>query len=276
MNILNIFFKSSAKKMPQQNKLWPDFVTTYQSFLDKLISIGFNFSNIDNKCLLVKFKNLSFEVRTGEDIYILHEIYYQGCYNFNTKEEYCVIDIGLNVGLASLYFSNMENVKKIYSYEPFSKTFAQAIKNFSYNQTAKEKIIAFNYGLGESNRDLELEYCDMWKGSLGINGLNKYKKENNIISIEKVIIKDISEEFSNIIKEQKTEFVFKIDCEGAEYEILKRLKETNLLSIAKIYMIEWHFKGCEGIIEDLTTAGYNCVSLYYDDRVSGVIYAFKK
>lgn len=275
MNILNKLFSSKEKNIADQNSLWPEFVKTYQSFFDKLITINFKFTNVDNIYMLASFNNLKFEVKTSEDIYILHEIYYQGCYNFNTNENICVIDIGLNVGLASLYFANMSNVKNVFSFEPFKNTYKQALTNIEYNAVEKEKIISFNYGLGKDNREVELEYCDMWKGSLGINGLSEYKKSENIVIKEIVTIKDISEIFSEILKQHTQNFIFKIDCEGAEYEILNRLKETDLLGIAKGYMIEWHFKGCETIVADLTNAGYNCMSLYYDDRVSGVIYAFK-
>lgn len=273
--ILNKLFPFATKRVSDPKELWPKYINTYKSLFDKLIIFGFEFTNIENLYILAKFNSLSFEVRTAEEIYILHEIYYQGCYNFNSSEQYCIIDIGLNVGLASLYFANMPNVTQVYCFEPFLDTYKQAIKNFSYNKIASEKIVSFNYGLGGDNRELELEYCESWKGSLGINGLTNFKKDGNIITKEKVLIRDVNEVISEIIVNQKEKLIFKIDCEGAEYEILKRLKETDLLSVAKIYMIEWHFKGCKEIIEDFTTAGYNCVSLFYDNQVSGIIYAFK-
>src|SRR5210317_1193049 len=44
-------------------------------------------------------------IKTPEDLFIINEIFIENCYNFHTiHKPITVIDIGMNVGFASLYF----------------------------------------------------------------------------------------------------------------------------------------------------------------------------
>ncbi len=266
---------TQKKQLKETKREYPLFVDSHLTMFNNLLSIGFTFNDYDNKYMIAKYNNVTIEVRTSEDIYILNEIYYQGSYNFIKDKDVCVIDIGLNVGMASTYFAYMPNVKKVYAYEPFLQTYEQAVKNVNLNELVKNKLVLHNVGLGKDDREIELDYCDTWKGSLGINGLTDYKKKDSIIVKQKVAIKDVAVIFKNIIAVEKLDFVFKIDCEGAEYEILERLLTANLLGIPSLYMIEWHYKGCDGIVNEFKKLGYTCISLFYDGRVSGMVYAIK-
>ncbi len=120
--------------------------------------------------LYADVKGLRFHLETKEELYILNEVFVKGDYAFENNEEFVFIDIGMNVAITSLYFSAKPNCKKIYSFEPFEDTYKQALYNISLNEQGK-KITAFNYGLGSSERTLEVDYLPEQKGSMGIGGV---------------------------------------------------------------------------------------------------------
>ena len=91
-------------------------------------------------CIIAAFPYLTVEVQTAEDIYILKEIYLNKEYGFFFNEKSIVVDVGLNVGFASLFFALNQNVAQVYSYEPFKPTIEQAQKNISMNADLEKKI----------------------------------------------------------------------------------------------------------------------------------------
>ncbi len=72
-----------------------------------------------------------------------------------------------------------------------------------------------------------------------------------------VQIRDIREAVQEIFSNHPSEELFlKLDCEGAEYEILEKLDESGLLPKIKVIIIEWHFKGYEPLEKLLTANGF--------------------
>src|SRR5215207_7496702 len=60
----------------------------------------------ENDGLLLQINELKFKLDAFDELYILNEIFVEGCYNLDTKEQQCVlVDIGMNVGICSLYFA---------------------------------------------------------------------------------------------------------------------------------------------------------------------------
>ncbi len=49
---------------------------------------------------------------------IFTDIFNNDNYNMNIGADSIIVDIGMNVGIATLFFALKQNVKKIYSYEP--------------------------------------------------------------------------------------------------------------------------------------------------------------
>lgn len=102
-------------------------------------SIGAKFEIIDGE-LRVYIKDIIFNVQTSEEILILHEIFVGGIYNIITPKPVVVLDIGMNTGFASLYFSIQPCVLSVVGYEPFVKTYEQAKENFSLNPEIAKKL----------------------------------------------------------------------------------------------------------------------------------------
>ena len=222
----------------------------------------------------VEIDNFQFFINSWEEMLILNEIFIEGIYNISFNEDFTLFDIGLNVGFTSLFFAQKNNCINTFSFEPFKKTFDFANKNFKINDFSK-KINAFNYGLGDFERILEIDYNETYKGSMGINGLADYINDKSNSIRTQLMIKNIS----FVIDEYKTDFaskVFaKIDCEGAEYEIMENLDKNNKIKIFDFYMIEWHIKGPESIINILKKHNYKILSFNESANDIGMIYAFK-
>jgi hypothetical protein len=79
-------------------------------------------------------------------------------------------------------------------------------------------------------------------------------------------------------KHPSEELFLKLDCEGAEYEILQKLHESGLLPKIKVVIIEWHFKGYESLEKLLGANGFTSVVFPRPTPTisdMGMIYAFK-
>jgi FkbM family methyltransferase len=239
--------------------------------------LGAVFTLDDKENISVSINDLKINLQTWEELFILDEVFINGVYNFKSKEDFVFIDIGMNVGITSLYFSVKKNVKKIYAFEPFTPTFDQACLNIKQNK--KEAIIqCFNFGLSDEDKTLSLDYDPKHKGNMGKNGIPSHLQLiGNEVRSEKIILKNIEEVFKKILDEDSTHrIVCKIDCEGAEYEIISKLSTSNLLKKIDVLFLEWHFKGPDAITLALLEQNYNLFSFDEFNEAAGMVYAFKK
>lgn len=227
--------------------------------------------------LRINIGGISIYLQTWEELIILEEIFIKGIYNFICDQQYIFIDIGMNVGCTSLYFARSDNVLKVYGFEPFKITFQQALDNFSINGFSG-KICSFNYGLSKENNSLEVDYIPAFKGSMGVNGIPSYLSQYENQKIKASIhLREVTSEFKNIFKSNPSNiFVLKIDCEGAEYEIISSLFQEGLLGNFEAIMIEWHRKGPEKLISDLIGVEYEVLSIDPNNANIGMLYAFNR
>ena len=97
---------------------------------------------INNDHLICEIDKMKCFICTWEELLILKEIYINGIYNYYSLNKSVLIDIGMNVGLTSLFYANKYNFKQIYAYEPFRPTFDLAHDNFKLNLEISKKIIS--------------------------------------------------------------------------------------------------------------------------------------
>lgn len=228
--------------------------------------------------LEIRIDNYAVKINTWEELFILKEIFIDGIYNLFIPEgeRAILIDIGMNVGMTSLFYAKKEEIKAVYSFEPFIETFQFAKINIELNPDVKAKLNIYNYGLGKCDREEYLDYNSEFKGSMGINGLPAHIPINrNNTQKMKILIKDVSKEFENIIKANaKTKIILKVDCEGSEYEIFERLLNSSILNSIDYIMMEWHIKGPLYFIKILREFGFNVISFNGYNPTIGMIYAF--
>lgn len=226
--------------------------------------------------VLACFQDLKFYIETSEEFFILKEVFVEKEYNLLSNENFVVFDIGMNIGISSLFFGLQQNITQIYSFEPVVPTYNQALYNLELNPTISNKIEAFNFGLGGFTRTEKVLFNAQSKGNCGIrleSSLVIDKENSNEIEI---YIKNVSEVLPELIsKHSKQKIVLKIDCEGAEYEILQKLSNDKVLNTIDVLLIEWHDKGATIIEELLVANGFFVVSRFLTS-ITGMIYAFKK
>lgn len=234
----------------------------------------------------VRIRGVLIEAKTAEDLFIVYEVFYRGIYNYLFKDNAYVIDIGMNIGIASLFFAANNEVQKVYGYEPFRPTYERAIANFNRNPIISSKIAPHNYGLLDANKHLKADYSEEIKGSIGIHGIDKTGtafRENPTTMLETreepIVLKKASEELSPIIqaaKEKNIELFMKIDCEGSEYEILEDLERESLLKDIDVLVMEWHLKGPKDIESALARSNFRIFSVLPYHETTGIILAVNR
>ena len=198
---------------------------------------------------------MSISDKADHPLYLIKEVFVKSEYNLNIAKESVLIDIGMNRAAASLLFATNENIKKIYAYEPFKPTFEFAKRNLELNPQLNPKINAFNFGLGKTEITLELPYLVNSTG--GMSTTYDVCKGAKNVKKEMVVIKDAAKEIASILEENKDKHIIvKCDCEGAEFEIFKRLNDKDIVSRIDVVMMEYHFEKPYGLINIFTENGF--------------------
>jgi FkbM family methyltransferase len=219
---------------------------------------------IDNHFLFstrYRVNDLEFKFLIPGNIQAFREIFLEGIYNLTLvpNRKYIVIDVGMNIGLSTLFFASNDFVDKVYGFELVPDTFRLAKENIERNKWAWSKCIPSNIAWGAENKSLFI------KGSLAG-------------SVSASIFTDLVAHGDEIFMAHPKEhaFILKLDCEGAEYEVIKNLSETGLLNTFTCIMIEWHFYGSDELCTTLKKHGFNSIVIAnanYKYQI-GMIYAF--
>ena len=94
-------------------------------------------------------RGISLYARSRDDLTFIGEIFYENAYNFRIGRDACVIDIGMNIGLATLMFASKPEVREVHSFEPFTSTYERATANIALNPQLAAKVLALNHGLAD-------------------------------------------------------------------------------------------------------------------------------
>ena len=179
-----------------------------------------------------------------------------GEYDFTPSkagEKFIVIDIGLNIGCASLYFAAKDFIEHIYAFEPFIPTLELARHNMRLNPALAKKITIYDFGLSDKSDCLEMSYRHDFPGSMS----SVCDKFHGSGQIEQIAVKQSRTILSPIFeKHPGHSIMMKIDCEGAEGEILADLAAAGLLERVSIIILEWHNNTFVPLIELLAKHGF--------------------
>jgi len=230
----------------------------------------------------------TFTVKIGtlEDISILHEILVAGEYNIYINRPTVLLDIGMNVGISSLYFAAKQNILKVIGFEPVKETYGRAQRNVALNEGLGPKIQGENIGWGSVARTIEIDVSSERPGVAGIYGCRGFadlEKDNiskttiNIANADE-IVRSARRQFDLV--DPSIQIVAKIDCEGSEYEIIECLCTNGSINLLSSIIMEWHWiekdtKQPSVLVELLSKSGYDVICRAPFSK-SGMIYAFKK
>ncbi|AHM58642.1 FkbM family methyltransferase [Flammeovirgaceae bacterium 311] len=225
---------------------------------------------VENDVFFIVDEKVRIRILTKEELYIYHEVFINKSYDLNlVYDSYSVIDIGMNVGMASIFFASKDEVNHVYGFEPVLQTFEDAFYNFNLNKECENKVRPANYGIGARNETVDIQFDEQNKGRTSViknTGFNPKK-----FRTESIKLWSINEVFESIFANDKEPFLVKMDCEGSEYDIFASLPQIPVQ--VKAMIIEYH-NGYKVIKEQLTNNKFNTFVISDNDKV-GLIYAIR-
>jgi FkbM family methyltransferase len=218
---------------------------------EKLRSLKVQGANIVENAdsAIISFAGVNVVARHREDFQIISEILVYNHYKILPLRDSIAIDIGMNIGLASVYLAKEAWAKKVYAYEPFRDPYERSKETFDANPAFKDKIFTRNAGLSGRNEKLDVRYDADGTIATGVKGSTSGP-------VQQIELLDAGEVFESICSEaeaNKLGVIVKMDCEGSEFPIMKRLAERSLIDRIDAFMVEWH-KGWspDAKLKDLT------------------------
>lgn len=237
--------------------------------------------------LRFNFKGIECSVGSVDEFYNAREVLEEENYHYyiNNCKKDVVLDIGMNIGSASLFFLQDEKVSKIYSFEPFLDTFESAKRNLEYTNQVGHRIELYNYGISNVDEYRTIQFNpDMTCGQSTIQEISsfanqKYEKDGYINANNTTMVQIKVKKASDVLREivdkwPEKNIIIKMDCEGEEYVIIDDLYEADLLSRVNMIMMEWHYKGKDTLLAVFRKAGFSywCMD---KSKEMGLIYAVK-
>ena len=237
-----------------------------------------SYFRINNKNTIFKFRDgRIIKIRKASDkndtsgIDTVYGIFFRKDYckkDLTIKKNDIVIDIGANIGVFSIYSSLKAPKGKVYAYEPFKVHYKRLLDNIKLNNL--ENVFAFNLAVCEKKgkRDFFIHENCSGMHSLIFKEDSKEKVTVDCTTLEEIFKKE---------KIKKCDFL-KIDCEGAEYEILYNTPKNILNKIKKIALefdnIDDYEKNCLFLKEFLEKEGF-IVKIDGSNQKQGLLYAKK-
>ena len=245
--------------------------------LREAAALGWSFQ-AEGQDILARGHGLTLRVETAEEIHLFHEIFLQDCYGLVVPGRWRVLDIGGNAGFAALAFAARPSVSEVLSFEPFGPTADAYRRNLTLNPALSPKIRLRQVGLSDQDGEVTADYVPELRGSMSTAGLGGWRQAGNVRSVPVTLqLRRASEELRAWIEHSADPIFAKVDCEGAEYQILPELAAAGLLTKFKVLVIEWHGDRHESLVKLLVEAGYSVrvTPLSSDRKVLGLLLAHR-
>lgn len=153
---------------------------------------------------------------------------------FEIEPGYSVVDIGAHIGIFSLYAATSAEGVRVLSFEPHPKNYVRLRGNVALNKCAE--VITHNQAVaGTSGRRLLFSH----RFNTGGHSIEpwQFERKAKMLYVDCVTLEEALSE-NHIARCD----LLKMDCEGAEYEILEHTKKDVLTRVSRITM-EYHNSG---------------------------------
>jgi FkbM family methyltransferase len=221
--------------------------------------------------LYVEVSGVRLQIDHWNDYFTLKEVFHEEIYRFELPGDYVFVDVGANMGFASLYLASRYS-GNIESFELVPSTAKQAQRNIDLNPSLSPRIKLNPYGLGAANRRMTIKIdprtsaVNSWVNPMGSQQ-------------EDVEIRDASVELERILAENSSKRVWvKLDAEGAEYEIIRGWSERGLLEKVDVLVLEWHEapgESMDSVREQLKRAGLHWFERMHSTHPVGFMTAWR-
>lgn len=179
--------------------------------------------------------SLVFLVRSAMDVWSVKETFldqFYTRYSLPVQDGWTVVDVGAGIGDFSIFAAQANPSGRVFAFEPFPNSYALLKQNLAENQV--ENVHAFQKAIWSRGGELEL---DLSSGEpLQFTSQDKLAtgKPDGVLRIEAISLAQVfSAENLEVID------LLKLDCEGAEYEILFGAQPHTLARIERI-ILEYH------------------------------------
>jgi FkbM family methyltransferase len=221
------------------------FLRKYSYYLFSIMEL---FSGFENPALILRIfigkkaagsktirlrSGLAFRVRGAMDVWSIKETFldrfYERC-GFVVQPGWTVIDVGAGLGDFTLFAARVENTR-VLAFEPFPESFTLLKENVALNQAKNIDIFPEAVGSVEGTLLLDLAGGEPLQ----------FQSRNSPITQPDSQIAVRARALSEAILQTKqgTCDLLKLDCEGAEYDILMKSSPETLAKIQRI-VLEYH------------------------------------
>lgn len=178
----------------------------------------------------------------------------QGCH-INVGDT--VVDIGANIGMFARHASERKS-SRIISFEPQREVFGCFVMNMT------KEMEPYCIAISDENSMTDIEYNESENNTGGGSIVSPYDK-SSVLHRERVITMTLDRLFEIGILD-KVDFL-KIDCEGAEYKVIKGISDENLLKFRciaiEIHRLVLTEEEIDYIRIRLTKLGYKIFTMYW-------------
>lgn len=216
-----------------------------------------------NQGLSARFGDIVFDVLHTSDALIMDDLFLSMEYSFTGRtDSLMVLDIGMNVGLASLFFAGQPNVTAVYGFEPFAPTYEMALHNFRQNPAyIQEKLHPQCLGLSNWEGTMKLPYSEDFPGGMSVFA---QQQEDGV----EIHLADAAKHLAPLLARGNYDKVLmKVDVEGSECDILDSLAAAGLLERMDYIIMETHSEKDVQVKKTLSEHGF---VFFYQGGVCGL------
>jgi len=174
-----------------------------------------------------------------------------------------VIDIGANIGVFSIYAIS-RGASRVFAFEPNREAYGVLVKNIEENNL-RGRILPFNFAVGGGGYNT----INIPRVSSAHNQTVKLVSESQKDQYETVSCTTLEKILSANRIEQVD--LLKMDCEGAEYEILDGASDRTLSVVQRLRM-EYHGQPIRETTSRLSRLGYTVENHSQEPNNFGIIW----
>ncbi len=220
-----------------------------------LIPIFLKPSSSGDHTIRLRKQPIRLRLRGAMDVWAVKETFLDALYTrygVPVQDRWTVVDIGAGIGDFSIYAAFKKPNTTVYAFEPFPESYQLLIHNLAANDI--NNVLPFQEAVWSQSGNLTLDLSGGEPLQITSRGADFDSNDVNFITVKAITLEDVL-----LGQGMKRVDLLKLDCEGAEYDILMKAPSAVLARIDRIVM-EYHdvSEEChhQRLIPFLEDAGY--------------------
>lgn len=190
------------------------------------------------------------KIRTLMDAWIIKETCLEKQYEQASTElenGWNVIDVGAGLGDFTICVAQRYPQSRVYAYEPFPESFALLEENLALNDI--QNVHAYPYAVGSQDGTLELRFIS---SEAVQHTTTSTEQESDTLEVQSITLERILSQHALDVCHY-----LKMDCEGAEYDILLNAASEVLRRIENV-CLEYH--------DGVTPYSHDDLAIFFEDH----------